>query len=249
MPSLGLRSSVHHPQALRLGVSLRNDITQKAPASCDYQSVLRAGQLDSLGNDVAPDCVEAGNYWQVAMRVAKAEGSAWRPTAEQAIALLGKWGSPTEGTNLADAQRFAATDGIPMGIDLDVVLPVAIGTDPDEISRATWLYGSAGLCWNLPAYLQDAAYRDIWDVADPGASEAAIVPGGWGAHYTTSGRYTAADRAVISWGYQPIVTPAFAALYLVSACAGLSRRWCDAMGRSPAGWDWAQADAARRMFA
>jgi len=241
---LGLRSAAPHAMSLRLGAALPLS-GLRIPASCDWQSALNLGASvppDALGNNTTPCCVEAGYLRQAQMREAAAEGSSWRPTGAQAIALLGKWGDPATGTDLAAAQLAAARDGIDLGPDLDVPLPVAVPTDWSAIKAATYVYGSAGLCWNLPAFIQDAP-GGTWDVAPLGT--VGTEPGSLGLHYTGAGAFDAAGVRIVSWGFEPVVTEAFAALYLVGASAQLSRRWFTARGTTLAGFDWASVDALR----
>jgi hypothetical protein len=244
---LGLTSAVPHPRSLTLGTALPLAAI-RVPAACDWQSALNLGAdvpPDALGNDSAPCCVEAGYLRQAQMREAAAEGSGWKPRAAQAIGLLNKWGNPATGTDLAAAQLAAARDGIDLGPDLDVPLPVAVATDWPAIKAAIYVYGSAGLCWNLPAFVQDNP-GGTWDVAPAGT--AGTEPGSLGLHYTGAGAFDAGGVRVISWGLEPVVTEAFAALYLVGAAAQLSRRWFTARGTTLGGFDFAQIDALRRPF-
>ena len=246
---LGLKSAEQHPGAQRLGATLDLEcLLAKVPATCDWQAILRldSASPDALGNDRYGDCVEAGNLRQVQMREANAMGSGWVPSAAEALALYASWsgfnpqtGQPDDGTELARAQALAAQVGIRIGTsDLDVPLPVTVR--PGCLNAATWLFGSVGLCWALPAALQDGNLRE-WDVATGAGSE----PGSWGLHYTCSGAYTPGERKIITWGLEATVTPAFEAKYLVSACAGLSRRWFDARGLTPPGLSWSELEAAR----
>ncbi len=250
MPMFGLRSPTPHPAAM---VGLRLDLATlmaRAPSACDYHAALKLGDEapDALGNDTAPDCVEAGYLRQVQMREANAMGSSWKPSAIEAMGLLMAWGDPTLGTNLADAQARAAKDGISVGgTDLDVPLPVVLPNGSATLNGATWFFGAVGLCWALPAYLLANGPPMVWDVAPPGATDAATAPGD--RHYTPSGAYGPTERRIVTWGLDVPVTPAFEARYLVGAETQLSRRWFDAKGLTLPGFDWAASDAIRLQFA
>lgn len=245
---LGLRSLTPHPLARRLGATLdlAGIIRQAQPY--DYQTPLDLGRFvppNAFGNATAPCCVEVAYLLLAAMRRRAAMGSDWLPDGEQAIALLAQWGDPALGTDLAAAQRFAAVQGIPLGDDLDVCLSMQLPLDPAVLNAAAWLWGGILLCWSLPAYLQDNPYVDTWDVAPPGASDAATAPGGWGQHATASGR----RDTIITWGMQPTVTQAFRNRYLISAAACDGSDFMTAAGRTVPGFDRAQVDALRRAMA
>lgn len=249
---LGLLDPTSHRSAILAASLGLGELATHMPPTCDYQAALNLGMdvpPEALGNDTLPDCVEAGYLRQLQMREANAMGSAWRPTAAEATALLTAWGDPALGTNLATAQARAARDGIRVGTaDLDVPLPVIVPTRAESISFATWVFGSVGLCWALPAYLlANGDCPRTWDVAPPGTSDADQAPGD--RHYTPSGAYTPTSRRIITWGLDVEVTPAFEARYLVGASAQLSRRWFDAHGVAVPGFDWAQVDAIRGMLA
>ncbi len=242
----GLRSAVPHPAAQDLGATLAfMDLRKSRPPTCDYLSPLGLGLIvppPALGNDTAPDCVEAGYLWAAAVRERTAMGSTWLPAASEALGLLPRWGDLNTGTRLEAAQRAASVEGVPIGaLDLDVVLPANVPLDWDAIRTAIWVYGAAGLCWNLPAFIGDAPDAPVWDVRSGLGTE----PGGLGLHYTTAPAYDAGAIQIITWGFTPRVTPAFAAKYLVHAEAQLSRRWFDTLGRSAPGFDWGQLEAVR----
>lgn len=244
---LGLTSAAPHPLSQRLGASLDLAAIIRQAQSCDYQTPLDLGRFvppNAFGNAASPCCVEVAYLLLAAMRRRAAMGSTWLPTGDQAIALLAKWGDPAEGTNLADAQRLAAVQGMPLGNDLDVCLSMQLPLDPAVLDAAAWLWGGILLCWALPLYLQDNPYAETWDVAPPGASDAATAPGGWGQHATASGR----RDAIVSWGLQPEVTPAFQARYLVAAMACDSSDFMTTTGRTVPGFDRAQVPALVRAF-
>lgn len=259
---LGLRDPTPHPLARRLSASLAlSDLMKHTPASIDYHAALKLGSSapDALGNDRIGDCVEAGYLRQVQLREANAMGSSWKPTADLAKGLYQKWsgwdpstGLPDDGTDLAIAQKIAAQQGIDIGIDLDVVMPVTVGLDPGELNTCTWLYGSVGFCWALPSYLLAGDGVDPtkrWDVSPEGLSSPGAKPGSAGGHYTPSGAYDGTCRRIITWGFDVEVTPAFEAAYLVVATGQLSRRWFNTLGVDPPGFDWNQAVDLAKGFA
>lgn len=242
----GLTSAAHHPAAQDLGAEPEFlGLLKSRPPTCDYLTPLGIPLIvppPALGNDTAPDCVEAGYLWAAAARERTAMGSTWLPGASEALRLLPVWGNVNTGTDLAAAQRAAAVSGVPIGtLDLDVVLPARVPLDWHMMRTALWVYGAVGLCWNLPAFIGDMPDAELWDVRSGPGTE----PGGLGLHYTSGLAYDSGTVQVVSWGFMPRVTPAFAAMYLVGVAAQLSRRWFDTLGRSPPGFDWAQADAMR----
>lgn len=255
MKRLGLKSFESAPRAKELSTKIFSSPAnlRNCPTSVDWHAALNLqNNYNALGNDKYGDCVEAGVLRLVQLREANAERSSWQPTTDLAINLYSQWsgfnpqtGANDNGTDISVMQERCATDGISIGIDLDVMLPFDVPTDTNNLNLITYNCGGVGLCWALPKSAEKMT--DVWDVAgDLNLPE--NIPGSWGGHFTCSGKYDSNSRFIITWGYEVKVTPAFEAAYLVAATGALSRRWFKANGMAPSGLDWAQIEAIRSKF-
>ena len=221
-------------------LAARANLSAMAPSTgTDWQSRLTLG--DPLGNDTLGNCVPCAQLRAEQLIVANAMGSAWTPSATDAIALYevdGGYqpGNPATdlGTDTATAMARWCGQGYAINAQLDDV-PHWVSLDPSNLYHqkiAIDTLGGVLLTLNLPR----AAMRlDEWTIT-PG-SNPDTAPGSEGGHRVMSGRHDSDGLWLVTWGVQMLATPAFLQAYCIAADAVVSRLWIETTGLSPAGLD------------
>lgn len=227
----------HLPRlSARMGASLW---TPKA--SVNWHAAVKTFPM--LRNDKLGICVPAGMLHTAQLHMANAWGSEWVPSDDQATTLYTATagydpvtGQPDIGTDPNKAFSYWTTEGLDLGLQAEnVVLPLVLDVDNAvELSIATEVFGFVGLCLNLPRSVEDAT-GNVMDVPPQGVGSLDGMPGGFGGHFVTSGRYEGGALIAVSWGAEWEVTPTFMAAYGMAAYSGFSPAWVDAQGGCPAG--------------
>ena len=191
---------------------------------------------DPLGNDQNPNCVEAAFLRNLQMRMANSMHSAWKPTKDQALRLLARWGG-SDGTDVNTAMADYCRSGLkPDGIQIEDVplwATVQLGDIPN-LKKAIATFCGVQLSFALPRAIETA---NEWP-APPGPLTGIWLPGGYGYHQGMTGKYRGNTFWVRTWGIDVPMDEAFLRAYCVAINVIVSRTWLDARGISPPGLDW-----------
>lgn len=212
------------------------------PARVDWHAACPADG-DDLGNSQFGCCVPAAEFRAIQMRRAVVGHDAWKPTADETLALYSALtgfnattGQPDVGTDTVAAMSAWCSIGIRVNSQ-DEDVPAWASVDPENIAHcqiAVAHLGPVQVTLSLPAALQDLS---LWGKA-PG-SGAGWEPGSWGGHRVASGKYDGAVFVVRTWGQDIEMHPRVWSAYVVGVDATVSREWCDTTGLTPSGMDWA----------
>lgn len=218
------------------------------PASFGHQSLVADGMFHMLGNDSVGDCTIAGAahehmLWTLEGGIPRARFTT-KDVLSDYSAVTGYNGTASSDTG-ADMQVVAAyrqktgiVDATGARHKIDAFASLRVG-DLTQLAQAVYLFGAAGMGFQLPA---SAEYQ--FDHSQPWA----VIPGDKieGGHYVPCvGRNATGNFLFISWGRLQAATPEWVTTYMDEGLAYFSREILNAKGVSPESYD---ATALQKYF-
>lgn len=244
---------IPHFSSLRMMLRARASLPH-APTGIDWTAKL-PGNLGMMLNDQLGDCGEAGffHFLQLCTQNAATQmltvpdatveqlyedGAGFNPNA-----TLVQGENPTDqGTDLQSLLTFLVNTGalMPDGTRHKILAFFDVDpSNPGDVDLVTAECGAVYFGFAVPAYLQALLSPPaVWDVNAQGDNSIA------GGHCAISGRYTPAQRGVISWGSKAYaMTSAFWGQFVEEAYAIVDPLFIEATGKTPFGLteaDWSE---------
>ena len=201
-------------------------------ATRDWLS-LRPADNDALGNDRAGNCCECADLRHAEI-VQSAMGSAWKPTADMALARYARvagydptTGQPDNGTDATTDMTDWCNKGIAINeqfLDIPAWCPVNPGL-ADHIAFAIDRTGPVLATLALPT-----TWRNLSTWASAPGTGASWAPNSAGEHRVLIGAYKAAGGPYVvrTWGLDVLASGAWLAAYLLAVDAVPSLAWFNA---------------------
>jgi hypothetical protein len=208
------------------------------PASWGYDNIIAPNGWGMLGNDSVGDCVWAGAAHEHMLETIVTG----KPATFTAEGVLSDYSACTgfdpqdpstdQGTDPRTAMKYRQKTGIIDAAGKRHKIAAYLALDPHNLTQleeACYLFGSVGLCWNLPESAQTEFQADKeWTYVPDSPIE--------GGHYTP----LFAKRRhleLCTWSRIVPFTEAFAAHYLDAAWTTISVDWLEQNGTTVQGFD------------
>jgi hypothetical protein len=237
---LGLRLPDHDERDMRLGAYLDHTTLPDPPAVFGHGELVAESEWGMLSNDRVGDCVWAGAGHETMVLGREGEHN---PTFDDTCVLadysaVTGWNprdpESDQGTDPRVAAKYRATTGIQdvhgRRHKIGAYLWLKPG-DLEQLWHAMYIFGVAGVCYELPATAQQQfAEGKPWDYV-PGAP----IEGG---HYVPAcGRRSGGFLDAVSWGQRIAITPRFYEQYCRAALVYVSAAALGSDGLTPEGFD------------
>lgn len=225
---------------LRFADVFNSESLPTPPDTFGHQSLMADGVWHMLGNDSAGDCTIAGAAHEHMLWTMEGGTPRSRFTTKDVLsdysAVTGYNGTASSDTG-ADMQVVAAyrqktgiVDATGARHKIDAFASLR-SSDLNQLAQAVYLFGAAGMGFQLPA---SAEYQ--FDRGQPWT----VVPGDKieGGHYVPCvGRDASGNFLFISWGKVQAATPGWVTTYMDEGLSYFSREILNAKGVSPEAYD------------